>query len=123
MILEPGLDLGLISGREIGQDVVSVGFTAFDIDDVCIHIPVIIKQSIGRRVARVRRKFGNFLTTERGRRGGDFYRGGRGEHGLGGRRGTFGEDDKACCDVIGIQPDMAGRGSCQGFGVRTGWLV
>ena len=81
MILEPGLDLGLISGREIGQDVVSVGFTAFDIDDVCIHIPVIIKQSIGHRVSRVRRKFGIFLTTERDRtdteREAIFDRGGR----------------------------------------------
>ena len=65
MILEPDLDLGLIRGRQIGQDVVGVEFTVFDIDDVCIHIPAIIEQSIGHRVSRVRRKFGIFLAAER----------------------------------------------------------
>ena len=84
---EPELNLVLVDGREVGQDVVGVGFTTVDINDVCIHIPAILNQAIGHRVSRVRRKFKYFLTTERDRNDtegdGDFNRGGRREHGLG----------------------------------------
>ena len=81
VILEPGLDLVLIGGLEVGQDVVGVGFTAVDINDVCIHIPAIIEQSIGRRVSRVRRKYGIFFDPGKGvktRVGRGFYHGFRG---------------------------------------------
>ena len=68
VIFQPVLDLVLIGGREVGQDVVGVGFTVFKLDDVGVHIPTIIKQSIGHRVSDPRKKIGNFLTTEKERR-------------------------------------------------------
>ena len=65
VILQPVLNLVLIGGRQVGQDVVGVGFTVFELDDVGVHIPAILKQSIGHRVSYLRKKNGNFLTTER----------------------------------------------------------
>ena len=67
VVLQPVLDLVLIGGREVGQDVVGVGFTVFALVDVGIHIPAILKQSIGHRVSYPRKKIGNFLTTEKER--------------------------------------------------------
>ena len=68
VILQPVADLVLICGWKVSQDVVGVGFVVFELDDVGIHIPTILKQSIGHRVSDPRKKIGNFLTTEMERR-------------------------------------------------------
>ncbi len=66
--LQPVLDLVLIGWRQIGQDVVGVWFTVFELDDVSIHIPTILKHPIRHRVSDPRKKIENFLTTERHRK-------------------------------------------------------
>ena len=60
VILQPVLNLVLIGGRQVGQDVVGVGFTIFELDDVGVHIPTILKHPIGHRVSYPQKRLGIF---------------------------------------------------------------